>query len=634
MNISSSFEDLFMVCLRQNNREDSSSCTKKGFVDPLDVQSVYAIQRNPHGQLYRIPDLNTSIHLSTDRVTLEEIHHRLRFIGGRNDLTCTVIKNSQNIFDSNHVFVSNDTSNVEKRKLKKVSDLLSKAVSDHGLLNSIKLCSNISKRKSPSLNFGWTKTDANSYKYTRYNLFGNVEPSFVRTDYDKLSDQARALLILAITEGIQLCPEKDSTFLIPKGDNKRQDYRQQFSNYWHESLSRYFELNKIKDALPELPFEAFTVLIPLLLGAHRDVLNDHLKGMSNVIQINTSLPIDLLPDGDLKNWIKSILGEGAKMFPLSIILYSRRVIRETTDRMGLWQNFRTSRELMNSVNVGHLRRYFANIINDISSNRNYETSLQYDFNINFEAASAAIALFEQRQRTMYSDVMNGSFFNKLFEKIYGTSSEELITPVLKLVNSIRSCIGSGGKLEDCSDAVMELQRDYRYNSHKRFALPLALIATDNDGKPACTENEWNEYCSQFLKIFGDGIFVRSVPLAVISATDRMFHRGQHHRTSLKSSEITSRLILAEHLQHILFRNRINLLEKCNNTSQQPVYEILREQLNVVVRGEEALPDWTSYSFFSPEYNTDPLLLLPDYKYTFSGPVIRLPGCYDREVRIV
>ena len=150
-----------MVCLRQNNVEDSSSSRKKGFVDPLDVQIIYAIQRNPNGQLYKIPDLNTSIHLSTDRETLEEIHHRLRFIGGCSDLTCTVIKNTESIFDSNHVFVLNDPSNIENRKLKKVSDLLSKAVSDHGLLNSIKLGVNISKRKSPSLNFGWTKTNAN-----------------------------------------------------------------------------------------------------------------------------------------------------------------------------------------------------------------------------------------------------------------------------------------------------------------------------------------------------------------------------------------------------------------------------------------------------------------------------------------
>ena len=248
------------------------------------------------------------------------------------DLACTVIKNSESIFDSNHVFILNDSSNPEDRKLKNFSDLLSKAVADHGLLNGIKLCLNISKRKSPSLNFGWTKTNANTYKYTLYNVFGNVEPSFVRTYFDKLSHKSRALLILAIQEGIKICLEKESTFHIASGDNKRHE---QFSHDWYESLKRYYEKHNIDDALPQLPFEAFTILIPLLLGAHHDVLNNYLKGMSNVIQINTLVPIDILPDGNLKNWIKSILGKDATMFPLSIMLYSRRVIRETTDHMGL-----------------------------------------------------------------------------------------------------------------------------------------------------------------------------------------------------------------------------------------------------------------------------------------------------------
>ena len=108
-----------MVCLRQNNLQDLISSTKKGFVDPLDVKSIFAIQRNPHGQVYKIPDLNTSIHLSSDLDTLEEIHHRLSFIGGCSDLTCEIIKNSVSVFDSDHVFILNDSSKIQDRKLKK-----------------------------------------------------------------------------------------------------------------------------------------------------------------------------------------------------------------------------------------------------------------------------------------------------------------------------------------------------------------------------------------------------------------------------------------------------------------------------------------------------------------------------------
>ena len=142
-----------MVCLCQNNLQDSISSTKKGFVDPLDVKSIVGIQHNPHRQVYKIPDLNTSIHLSSDLDTLEEIHHRLCFIGGCLDLTCEIIKNTVSVFDSNHVFVLNDSSEFQDRKLKKFSKLLSKAVADHGLLNGIKLYTDNSKCKSPSPNW-------------------------------------------------------------------------------------------------------------------------------------------------------------------------------------------------------------------------------------------------------------------------------------------------------------------------------------------------------------------------------------------------------------------------------------------------------------------------------------------------
>ena len=121
---------------------------------------------------------------------------------------------------------------------------------------------------------------------------------------------------------------------------------------------------------------------------------------------------------------------------------------------------------------------------------------------------------------------------------------------------------------------------------------------------------------------------------MISAPDRKFHKEKTLCRGLKSLYITNRLILAQHLQHIIFRNRINFLQKCKETTQQPIYDGLQDHLNVGNIEEEPLPDWSAYSFMSSEYNADPLLLIPDYKYTFSGPVIRLPASYDREVRFI
>ena len=103
-------------------------------------------------------------------------------------------------------------------------------------------------------------------------------------------------------------------------------------------------------------------MIPLVLGPLRDKLDDYLRQMSNMVQINVSLPIKDLPDGPLKTWIRNLLGPDALLFPLSIILYSRKVVRETTDRMMIQKSFKTNKSPMAGHSVGNLRRYFYNVM--------------------------------------------------------------------------------------------------------------------------------------------------------------------------------------------------------------------------------------------------------------------------------
>ena len=119
--------------------------------------------------------------------------------------------------------------------------------------------------------------------------------------------------------------------------------------------------------------------------------------MSNVLQINKSLPINDLPDGPLKTWIQSILGPEAVLFPLSIILYSQKVIRETTDRMMIQKSFKACKSPMAGHSVGNLQKYIYNVMWDVSSNHNYETSLDHDFNVNFKAVSEATLVNKNRQ---------------------------------------------------------------------------------------------------------------------------------------------------------------------------------------------------------------------------------------------
>ena len=291
-----------MVSLRQANGEDCRSNTKNGYLDPREILEVVAIQRNKHGQIYKVPDLNKSIHFSSDLALLEEIHHRIQFLSGRDLLPITVVPKSKLFHNTRGVFVRNVPSKSSGDSLSECKRLLQESVSEHNLLHNMKLISDGANRKSPCLSFGWTKTNAKLYKMTRTNMFQNTRPAIILGDFDNLSCHAKATLMLAIQNSLSLCPELNDAFKIPSNDSDRSEFCEIFSGMWLDSIKEYLHQDHYE--YHNFNFEAFTVMIPLVLGPHRDKMNDFLKPMSNVVQINVSLPIQVLPDGPLKVCIK------------------------------------------------------------------------------------------------------------------------------------------------------------------------------------------------------------------------------------------------------------------------------------------------------------------------------------------
>ena len=59
---------------------------------------------------------------------------------------------------------------------------------------------------------------------------------------------------------------------------------------------------------PYLSFEAMTLLIPLMVGNHRDVLNDFNQQMCRAVQINLSLPVEEVfkVNSPMRKWLSSI----------------------------------------------------------------------------------------------------------------------------------------------------------------------------------------------------------------------------------------------------------------------------------------------------------------------------------------
>ena len=230
-----------------------------------------------------------------------------------------------NYIRSNGIFVRNGTADSSIDILSKCKQLLHESVAKHNLLQDMKLIKDSANCKSPCLSFGWTKTNANAYKLTRTNMFQNTKPSIILGDSEKLSSKAKATLMLSVNEALLSCPQLKNAFDIPQYDSDCNEFTNVFKGMWEKCIQDY--LNKPDYDFQNFNFEAFTVMIPLVLGPHRDKLNDYLCQMSNVVQINVSLPINDLLDGPLKTWIWKVLGPAALLFPLSIILYSRKVIR-------------------------------------------------------------------------------------------------------------------------------------------------------------------------------------------------------------------------------------------------------------------------------------------------------------------
>ena len=119
--------------------------------------------------------------------------------------------------------------------------------------------------------------------------------------------------------------------------------------------------------------EGITILIPLGIGPHRDILNCAKKGMSSVLQINGRIPLNeqTIPGGRdsiLWKWLE--LNGYSTWFPCSVILYSRKKVSEYCEKIDSMRRFEKKSKVHRCVSwalmerVGHQVDYMSNIWNN------------------------------------------------------------------------------------------------------------------------------------------------------------------------------------------------------------------------------------------------------------------------------
>ena len=523
--------------------------------------------------------------------------------------------------------------------LSKSKKLLHESVSKHNLLQDMKLIKDSANRKSPCLSFGWTKTNCNAYKTTRTNMFQNTRPSIILGDFDKLSSNAKATLMLSIIEALSSCSALENAFDIPMNDTDRSGFSKIFSGMWQNCIRDYLKNQQYQ--FQDFNFEAFTVMIPIILGPHRDKLNDYLRQMSNVVQINVSLPIDDLPDGQLKAWIRNLLGPDAVLFPLSIILYSRKVVRETTDRMMIQRLFKKSKSPIAGHSVGNLRKYFYNVMWDVSSNRNYETSLDHDFNITFESVSSAIMVYENIQKILTESIYDGSYGNKLFAKV---SSHQLleafevisryVQPVYEKIYDDSDHMSSKHVVKDLYDLMFFRVHDRKVHFRKALLLKFNFVRRGRNKTPQpgpifdFNDDNWGTFKDGFVENFGDGRYLGSVTLSLLDSLLCGHGRGKN---KLMTRKINNKPFLSYCVRNVLRKHSKFLVQKPEIRECQYLHQRLCKIHNISTESDTSERQ-SEYSYHCVQDNSNPLTLIPDYEYTFNGPVIRLPASYDKEVR--
>ena len=448
-----------MLILHQPRGPSWKKTPNRPTVDPFDVDQIIQIDRNPSGQIYVAPDLNTSCHLAASKEVAAEIAHRIHYFHGesptRPELVHVSPDKQYNNFEDKGIFVQNAGSYVERNGRKEmvghypVKFWFERACCK-GLFRNMKFTekkrSSEEEGESPVLHFGYSKSNCNQYPALRRTQYGHVAAAPIMSGMDGLSDGCKEALLHLISAAELMCPEGHETFIVEDENTYRIDYRTQFN----ESLGASMDKNTGYPTNAKMPFitcEGFTIIIPLILSCHRDLLNDFLKGklsflfysvlisynhlnshfehhnstgMNYVLQINSSVSLtrENFPNDDLYNYIHELLDPDNEyntdemrkkiMVPVSIICYSRKAVGESADKLlyidefcedntpFVSSKFKNKSISTRQYDISLLRQCLKVALKDHQSSRNVMATYETNSHINHAVQKSVIENYEKR----------------------------------------------------------------------------------------------------------------------------------------------------------------------------------------------------------------------------------------------
>ena len=142
-----------------------------------------------------------------------------------------------------------------------------------------------------------------------------------------------------------------------------------------------------------------TLLNPLMVGDHRDVLNDFTQQICRAFQINLSLPVEEVfeIDSPMRKWLSSIGYD--EFFPFSMIACSRIVCAHDVQFYQNLKIFMQSQEKLCGFDVQPLRNVLGKVLSDTKSHRDYFGTLEKDHNTSIKAVKEATEEYSFSQTT-------------------------------------------------------------------------------------------------------------------------------------------------------------------------------------------------------------------------------------------
>ena len=319
-------------------------------------------------------------------------------------------------------------SSISPEPLKETRIHLEKAI-QLGLLKNVEFSEKKrgGSKKSPVMSFGWTQTNANQYNENRQTDSGATGPGLTNVTVD-IEPGIKVELMKAMDAAMKCTPKGDMEYNIGKPGGSRNQYRKE--------LSQAMGVKYDKEGKPssvEIKCEAFTIIIPLNLSAHRDIMNDAQKDMDSVVQINHLFLLQNFKDcmsDDLFQWISA--NSDSLYFPVSIILYSRKVVGsvskklDETKALGINPSppprcFKSKKNInpKQAKELGEGMRVLYKCINmaflDTESQRSTINSLERNGVINPISLRQTIECFELKQQYLYSLVKKEQYERLVFK---------------------------------------------------------------------------------------------------------------------------------------------------------------------------------------------------------------------------